>query len=89
MKKWKIIRILTISVLCIFILYTIWLASICYKRNVTYPYETVGAVQINNWIDAFNSEMIFGVYIVGIPLIIDIVFMIVSVIKIKKYKSQG
>lgn len=49
MEKWKIIRILTISILCIFALYGIYLASVCYKSNKIYPYETLEAVMINNW----------------------------------------
>lgn len=85
MKKWKIIRILTISILCIFALYSIYIASECYKSNSIYPYEALGAVMINNWVEAFWLEMMLRLYILGIPLIINIIFMIVSIIKIKKY----
>lgn len=86
MKKWKKIRVLTISILCIFVLYSIYIAIVCCKRNSTYPYEALGAVKINNWLEAFELEMVFRLYILGIPLIINIIFLIVSIIKTKKYQ---
>lgn len=86
MKKWKKIRVLTISILCIFALYSIYIAIVCCKRNCTYPYEALGAVEINNWMEAFRLEMMLRLFILGIPLIINIIFLIVSIIKIKKYQ---
>lgn len=89
MEKWKIIRTLTISILCIFMIYTICLAVIGYKSNAAYPYEVLGAVQINNWVEAFSLEIIFRLYILRIPLMINIIFMIVSIIKIRKDKESS
>lgn len=85
MKKWKKIRVLTISILCIFVLYSIYIAIVCCKRNCTYPYEALG-LEINNWLEAFELEMMFRLFILGIPLIINIIFLIVSIIKTKKYQ---
>ena len=84
MKKWKKIRVLTISILCIFVFYSIYIAIVCCKMN--YPYEALGAVKINNWLEAFGLEMMFRLFILGIPLIINIIFLIVSIIKTKKYQ---
>ena len=84
MKKWKIVRTLTISILCIFVLYSIYLANVCYNSNRSYPYEAFGAVMINNWFESFMLGMMLRLYILGVPLIIDIIFMIVSIKKIKK-----
>ena len=57
--------------------------------NTKYPYETLGAIMINNWVENFFLEMTFILYVLGIPLIVDIIFLIISTIKIKKLRKQG
>ena len=87
LKKWKIIRIVTTSIICIFLLFCICKAITIHNMNTKYPYETLGAIMINNWVESFFLEMTFILYVLGIPLIVDIIFLIISTIKIKKLRK--
>ncbi len=82
-KKWRIIKTITILVLCVFLIFCIYKAITIYNMNTKYPYEALGAIKINNWMQSFLLEMAMTLYMLGIPLIVDIVFLIISIIKLK------
>jgi len=81
MKKWKIIKLVTIAVLIVFLIRLVIDAIICI--NMTYPHPMLG-VDAYKWTDQFGVDLLFILVIWGIPLIIDIIFLIISCIKIKK-----
>lgn len=87
MKKWKRIRTITTLIIIIFIVIVLWNLISAYTAKVTYPYPALG-IDINNWLDRFCLNMGFILYIGGIPIIIDIVLMIISIIKIKKMEKR-
>lgn len=87
MKKWKTIRTITTLIIIIFIVIVLWNLISAYTAKVTYPYPALG-IDINNWLDRFCLNMGFILYIGGIPIIIDIVLMIISIIKIKKMEKR-
>ncbi len=82
-KKWKIILIVTSIILIICVLRIIIDAIYCYTLDIKYPYPALG-IDIHNWYEQFRLDMVFFFYIMGIPLIVDIILLIVSIIKLKK-----
>ena len=79
MKKWKIIRTITISLLVLFIIYLIMNAISCI--NMEYPHPMLG-LDAYNWMDQFRTDLIFTLYLFALPLIIDIVLLVISIIKL-------
>ena len=82
-KKWKIILIVTSIILIICVLRIIIDAIYCYTVDIKHPYPALG-IDIHNWYEQFRLDMVFFFYIMGIPLIVDIILLIVSIIKLKK-----
>ena len=82
-KKWKKILILASIILVICVLRIIIDAIHCYIVDIKYPYPALG-IDIHNWYEQFRLDMVFFFYIMGIPLIVDIILSIVFIIKIKK-----
>ncbi len=82
-KKWKIILIVTSIILIICVLRIIIDAIYCYTLDIKYPYPALG-IDIHNWYEQFRLDMAFFFYIMGIPLIVDIILLIVAIIKSKK-----
>ena len=82
-KKWKIILIVTSIILIICVLRIIIDEIYCYTVDIKYPYPALG-IDIHNWYEQFRLDMVFFFYIIGIPLIIDIVILIIAIIKLKK-----
>lgn len=85
MKKWRITRSITIVLLVIFLLYLLIDAIFC--MNMTYPHPMLG-VDALNWVDQFSVDLLFIAIIWGVPLIVDIVLMVVSIIKIKNDRNS-
>ena len=83
MKKWKIIRSITGLIILLFLLLIIFLLISNYFKDVTYPYPMLG-LEVFNWFDAFIVELSLYFYIFGIPLLIDIILFIVSIVKLNK-----
>lgn len=81
MKKWKTVKKITIVVLILFIIRLIIDAILC--MNMTYPHPMLG-IDANNWIDQFCVDLAFILIIWGIPLIIDIIFLVISCVKTKE-----
>ena len=82
-KKWKIILIVTSIILIICVLRIIIDAIYCYTVDIKYPCPALG-IDIHNWYEQFRLDMVFFFYIMGIPLIIDIVLLIIAIIKLKR-----
>lgn len=87
MNKWKNIYKITLVLLILFFILIIYKAILKYTANVTYPYLALGT-DIYNWCDAFKLEVGFIMYILGIPLMIDVVLLVISVIMIMKIKNK-
>ena len=83
MKKWKIIKFITLIILVIFIMYLIFDAIKCMSMN--YPHPMLG-IEAYTWIDQFIVDLAFIFIIFGIPLIIDIIFLIKAIKNLKKIK---
>ncbi len=86
MKKWKIIKIITTSILIIFIIYLISLGIYYRFANIKYPYPALG-IDIHNWFEAYQLEVGIILYILGIPLLINIVLLTISIMKTKEKKK--
>lgn len=87
MKKLEIIRTMTIAILIIFIVIVLWNLITAYTAKVTYPYPALG-IDVNNWFDRFCINIGFILYILKIPMVVDIVLIIVSIIKLKRNKQE-
>ncbi len=86
-RLWKLVCIITSTILILFISIVLWNLISAYMAKVTYPYPALG-IDIYNWFDRFLLNTAFVIYIFGIPVIIDIVIMIISIVKIKKSKKE-
>ena len=82
-KKWKIILIISSIILIICILMAISDAISCYTRDIQYPYPALG-IAVSHWYEQFIIDIVLALYIIGIPLIIDIVLLIIAIIKLKR-----
>ena len=80
MKKWKIIKYVTLSILILFLIYILWLLGICI--NDSYPSEFLGAT-VHNWFEAFIINLVFKLIVYSIPLLLVIILFIVSIKKTK------
>ncbi len=82
-KKWKIVKIITLSILILFIIYILFIGLKCRFAKVKYPYPALG-IEVFNWKDAFLLELNLRLYILGIPMLIDIILLMISIFKQKK-----
>ena len=85
MKKWKIIKNITIVLLIIFLIIVILDLIQCI--SLEYPQPMLG-IDARNWMDLFRVDLLFMLIYWAIPLIISIVLLIISILKIKKYESS-
>lgn len=81
MKKWKIIRIITIIVPILFIIELLFDLILCI--NMKYPHDALG-IDVYNWFDQFTIDFAFIIVTWIIPLLISLIFFIISTKKIKK-----
>ena len=51
--------------------------------NSTYPHPMLG-IEAYTWLDDFRIYLMLSLMIFGIPLLIDILLLILSIIKLKK-----
>lgn len=87
MKKWKIVKRITIGVIIVFIVMVGINAISCYMYDGTYPYPALG-IDVHNWYEQFYLNMAFMLYIWIIPLVIDILLLIISIVKTRKLKNN-
>lgn len=85
MKKWKNVRIVTVTILVLFVLYLIIDVITCI--NMEYPHPMLG-LDAYNWLDQFKTDLIITLYLFGIPLLIDIILLVISIIKLKNRQLQ-
>jgi hypothetical protein len=52
--------------------------------RMSYPHDSLG-VTMYNWFDQFQLELAFIAYIFGIPMIVDITLLVLSIKKLKKH----
>jgi hypothetical protein len=50
---------------------------------MTYPHPVMG-MDAGNWFDQYLVNLAFTLMAVGVPLIIDVVLMVISIIKSRK-----
>ena len=86
MKKWNIIRNITVSLLVLFVIYLIIDVICCI--NMEYPHPMLG-IDAYSWIDQFRTDLLFILYLFGIPLIIDIVLLVISIVKLKNKNEKN
>lgn len=86
MIRWKVIRNITISLLVLFVIYLIIDVTCCI--NMEYPHPMLG-IDAYNWMDQFRTDLIFTLYLFGMPLIIDIVLLVISIVKLKNKKKTA
>lgn len=86
-KKWKIIKRITVGIIIVFIAIVIINAISYYVYDDTYPYPALG-IDIHNWQEQFYLNMTFMIYILSIPLAIDILLLIILTVKIRKLKNN-
>ena len=87
MKKWKLIRCLTIIFFIILFFYIFFVAYSSYQSNAVYPHENLG-ITVFNWVEDFEMELAFIIYVLWIPIVINFILMLISIFKIKHYKSN-
>lgn len=85
MKKWKIIKIVTIAVLALFIVSQVYDAFQC--MQLQYPQLALG-IETFSWIEQYSIRLTFTMIWAGIPLIVDIVLLIISIVKTRKQGKQ-
>lgn len=81
MKKWKIIRNITLLILIIFLLFVLLIGlGIAFDNKGVYPDNITGLTKMG----VFRAIMIFVMVFSGIPLVADVILLVISVIKIRK-----
>lgn len=53
-----------------------------------YPHPMLG-IDAHNWGDQFRTDLLFILYLFGIPLIIDIVLLVISIVKLKNKNEKN
>ena len=81
MKKWKIIRVITIIVLVLYFVRII--ADLVACLRMSYPHPMLG-VDANWWGDQYSLDLAFFFTAFGLPLVLDIVLFIISTKKTKE-----
>ena len=85
MKKWKIIKIVTIAVLALFIVSQVYDAFQC--MQLQYPQLALG-IETHSWIEKYFFDLAFTMIWAGIPLLVDIVLLIISLVKTRQQGIQ-
>ena len=85
MKIWKIIRAITVIVLICFIGYITYRGIIHFLAGNYYS-DSIGIITYY-WYERFEVELALYCYAFGIPFLIDVVLLIISIIKIKKFNK--
>ena len=86
MKKFKIIRNVTLGLLIIFAL-VLGYEGVLQFLDGNY-YSDILGITVFYWYERFFIELEFYLYIFGIPVIIDCAVCIYSIVKIKKFNNE-
>ena len=86
MKNWKMVRNITLIILIFFL---VFIGKIAIEEFLggNYYCDYMG-ITIFYWYDRFLFTAGIYFFLGGIPLIIDIIFLILSIIKIKRLKKE-
>lgn len=83
MKKWIIIRNITLIIIGLYIINNILLLIWNYlNRNINHCEPCLG-IDCCSFIDYYMIDVVLGLTLFSIPLIISVVLLIISIIKIK------
>ena len=85
MKKWKAIRLITSIILISCIIYITYI-GVGQFQGGNYYSDSIGIITYY-WYERFEIELALYCYAFGIPFLIDVVFLIISIIKIKKFNK--
>lgn len=85
MKKWKVIKVITLIVVIIFL---IFIGSMVINEFLygNYYVDYLGCTTFY-WYERVSIKIELSLYIFGIPLLIDLIVFIISIMKIKKYRK--
>ena len=86
MKKWKIIRNITLALLVCFMIFAGYIIINGFLAGNYY--DEIFGVTIFYWFQHVWVVLCLYLYVFGIPLLIDIIILIISIIKIKKLSKS-
>lgn len=87
MKKWKIIRLVTLVILvCFIILVGYMMISSLLAGNF---YSDFWGVTVFYWYERFMMAMALYLYFLWLPLLLDLILFIISLVKIKRYYKNN
>ena len=86
MKKWKIIRNITLAILVCFIIFAGYI--IINGFLVGNYYDDIFGVTIFYWFQHVWVSLCLYLYVFGIPLLIDVIILIISIIRLKKLSKN-
>lgn len=85
MRRWKLIRIVTSILLLFVLIYLIIHIFVC--MNMSYPHPMLG-IDANTWWDQYQVDLLFFFTVFGIPIVLDLILLIISICKINANKKS-
>ena len=86
MKKWKIIRNITLALLVCFMIFAGYIIINGFLAGNYY--DEIFGVTIFYWFQHVWVVLCLYLYVFGIPLLIDIIIVIISIIRLKKLSKS-
>ena len=86
MKKWKIIRNITLAILVCFIIFAGYIIINGFLAGNYY--NDIFGVTIFYWFQHVWVVLCLYLYVFGIPLLIDVIILIISIIRLKKLSKN-
>ena len=86
MKKWKIIRNITLALLVCFIIFAGYIIINGFLAGNYY--DDIFGVTIFYWFQHVWVVLCLYLYVFGIPLLIDVIILIISIIRLKKLSKN-
>lgn len=86
MKKWKIIRNITLALLICFMIFAGYMIIKGFLMGNYY--DDIFGVTIFYWFQHVWVGLCLYLYVFGIPLLIDVIILIISIIRIKKLSKS-
>ena len=86
MKKWKIIRNITLALLVCFMIFAGYIIINGFLAGNYY--DDIFGVTIFYWFQHVWVVLCLYLYVFGIPLLIDVIILIISIIRLKKLSKN-
>ena len=86
MKKWKIIRNITLALLVCFMIFAGYIIINGFLAGNYY--DEIFGVTIFYWFQHVWVVLCLYLYVFGIPLLIDVIILIISIIRLKKLSKN-